>query len=624
MLKFNSFVSDVVLESLINETFLYFSDDFTDIINGIDSPISVEILSNYDKDIKPDMTFLDVVYDKPGYISFISGSNANKIIRKTYIADDDMVIKASISKLTNDQDADYINSVLQGKEVYTKSRNIVKLGKFINKLTNNKFKDKEVEEFVNKFKASISDVKEEFEIVEGDAIKEWYNYKNYYSDKGTLGSSCMKSVYNNYFDIYSDNPDVCKMLILKRDNKLLGRALIWKLKEINNKKVDDVYFMDRQYTVKDSDVIKFREYAKNKGWYIKSENNHHNLKDVITPNGDVKNLNMVVKVKKTYTYYPYMDTFRLFDPDIYELYNSDDGSFGYILDSTGGDYTDLNGHYSEWFDTMIPEDDAIYSDILEDWIYSDNSIYIPTRDSYVPEYYENMVYDEFRYEYVILDDTIYSEYYGESVYQDDAVKTVTEIYRKGLEVTKNVCSSNDREIVDISNYEWVNLLSEYESEFDYVEYMIGKLLVSDYLNDYIPKLLAVPFYKTKDDRYLSKIDAFLLDKEIETAAKQEFIILNEYLNNIQSVGITENENEKIIKLSKQMVEKLNDMLEGKGQLKINFSEFSDSELEKDKINNMIELFHKRSQYISDRYADYDSNFDFDYDFGRNADFTFLK
>ena len=77
------------------------------------------------------------------------------------------------------------------------------------------------------------------------------------------------------FKIYTENPDVCKMLILIEDDKLIGRALVWKLSSIKiygKDPVQDSWFMDRQYTIKDSDVEKFRNYAKEKGWIYKSSN----------------------------------------------------------------------------------------------------------------------------------------------------------------------------------------------------------------------------------------------------------------------------------------------------------------------------------------------------------------
>ena len=114
--------------------------------------------------------------------------------------------------------------------------------------------------------------------------------------------------------------DVCKLLILKEDDKIIGRSLIWKLSSIKSsgKPVEGVeYFMDRQYTIKDSDVQKFRNYAKEQGWCYKSYNNHHSLGSV-TIDGEEKNVRMTIEISaKDYNRYPYMDTFKRYDINKY-------------------------------------------------------------------------------------------------------------------------------------------------------------------------------------------------------------------------------------------------------------------------------------------------------------------
>ena len=108
-----------------------------------------------------------------------------------------------------------------------------------------------------------------FETITGDDIAYWYNYSNYKERSGTLGSSCMSNVEDYYFDIYTSNPDTCSLVILKSqedDSKIVGRALLWTL--TSGKK-----FMDRIYTIKDSDVQLFRDWAKENGWYSKYYNN---------------------------------------------------------------------------------------------------------------------------------------------------------------------------------------------------------------------------------------------------------------------------------------------------------------------------------------------------------------
>jgi hypothetical protein len=139
---------------------------------------------------------------------------------------------------------------------------------------------------------------------------------------------------SSIFKIYEMNPEVCKMLILKEDDKILGRALVWKLESLRSlgRPVEGIeYFMDRQYTIKDSDVQKFRNYAKEQGWCYKAYNNHHSC-ETINLEGVDKNVRMTVKVKPfkvsgviedyDYSKYPYMDTFRRYNPNDGYFYNN--------------------------------------------------------------------------------------------------------------------------------------------------------------------------------------------------------------------------------------------------------------------------------------------------------------
>jgi hypothetical protein len=68
-------------------------------------------------------------------------------------------------------------------------------------------------------------------LVSGSDISKWYSCDNYKDMEGQLGSSCMARK-RNIFSIYENNPDVCQMLILTEDDKLIGRAIVWKVKSI--------------------------------------------------------------------------------------------------------------------------------------------------------------------------------------------------------------------------------------------------------------------------------------------------------------------------------------------------------------------------------------------------------
>jgi hypothetical protein len=98
--------------------------------------------------------------------------------------------------------------------------------------------------------------------------------------------------------------------------------------------------MDRIYTINDSDVNLFRDYAKENGWYYKFHNSSTDLAVVITPEGKQVNLG-TIKItldKKYYDNFPYLDTLKYFTPGSGLLSNGSDGD-NYVLEDTEGGYT---------------------------------------------------------------------------------------------------------------------------------------------------------------------------------------------------------------------------------------------------------------------------------------------
>jgi hypothetical protein len=295
ILRYNSFIeNDLLFESLINETYVYFVKDFKDVLNKLSkqSEIAKDLIDLEYKDVKNDMTFISLS-DREGYISGSTLRNLKKNVEKSFtdwgkennLGDErtKQILDIMLSKIdkgeTTQTDVDHM---FNEYDLKSKSRNDVKLGRLVNALLPGKYTSKDIEEFTNKFKAALSKQGEYFEEVYGEDIENWYSAGNYKEMSGTLGNSCMAQK-TGLFKIYTENPDVCKMLILLEDDKLIGRALVWKLNSIKiygKDPAQDSWFMDRQYTIKDSDVEKFRNYAKEKGWIYKSSNNHHSFTNV--------------------------------------------------------------------------------------------------------------------------------------------------------------------------------------------------------------------------------------------------------------------------------------------------------------------------------------------------------
>ena len=614
--KYNSFRVDLLLEKAINESILYYSPELRKVINKLDSDIGNALLDSEATDIKPDITFVDL--DQEGYLSFTTMRNAKKHIvdKFSHLTDiDTEPIPFHLSDELFDLDR---KGSPNATGITTKSRNQIGIGKFINKLFPGKYNDKEKEDFVNSFKAVLSRNTEKFELVEGSDISFWYDSKNYVERSGNLGSSCMAGKNSSVFRIYEMNPEVCKMLILKEDDKILGRSLVWKLNSIRylGRPMEGVeYFMDRQYTIKDSDVQKFRNYAKEQGWCYKSHNNHHSY-STVNIDGVDKNVGMAIKVKPfkgesdyDYVRYPYLDTFRRYDPNNGYLYNDNeddsDNEGQYILDSTSGDYTEIHGGvYSEWYDRTIPEDEAVYSDRLSDYLLRDEAVEVTMGSrrhrGWYPSNYDDIVFDESIDEYLHADDCVYSEAKGYYIYKENAVQVISKVYSDGSIEEANDEDwyyNEDPNLVDIdSNDLWFEKLSDRWSEWNDYSYILRSIMTKDYDDNWIPKAISTNVYlatePNKDNsidlmgiEYLTEVDAFLLGYDID---KNDVRLIDKLSYQESLSPIIYDLNFKY----KSEVSRLNGILSKTGQLEFDFKNENEEEY-KDKIR-------KRLNRLSDR------------------------
>lgn len=232
-----------------------------------------------------------------------------------------------------------------------------KYGKIIKKVLKEqvpklKYTDKDLEELVNLLKAEVDDG--EFKLVSGEDIKKYYNYRHNVPNQGSLSSSCMRDCNSNFFDIYAKNPDVVKMLItLKDDDKITGRALLWQ-----DKWLDRIYGSDHTIT-------RFKEYAKEKGWNFKKEQTYDNRDSWISSEGEEFVETFSIELDTDHERYPYLDTFAYMSDG---TLSNDDYDYDYELCST-------NGYRCE-------EDEAIYDEYDDCYIYEYDAVYIETRNYY--------------------------------------------------------------------------------------------------------------------------------------------------------------------------------------------------------------------------------------------------
>lgn len=356
---------------LRNNYKLILSDNFKRIIRHIKSPISKKFLflDNND-DYGYPMSYIDIVEDDINMISY----TPSKIVIKE-----------------------------DGRNIWNKSRNQHRIGRFISKYLEND--PKNIEDFINEYKAELKSQNnfENFEIVEGDSVKKYYHGNSYMDGGGTLNKSCMRHDHcQPYFDFYSMNSDKIKMVVLYGDNKdkIYGRAILWDIDDPNIK------LLDRIYTVNDSDQNLFIKLANKKGWFYKKTQGFEE-EYIVSPDGKASKLNCKIHLKDVdYNYYPYLDTFYFFDKKYKYITNNKkefrDNKYTVKLRSTKGTIQENpNFCYDDYNKDYIKVDDSVFCDIGQCNILKRDAIKINGK-------------------YARPDYVVYSEY-DNSLYPKDAV-----------------------------------------------------------------------------------------------------------------------------------------------------------------------------------------------------------
>lgn len=294
------------------------SDKLRTILRSINDPISNAILDNTVVGNHPggsDITYLDCFEDKDK-IDKISFLPANRIG----------------SGMTDPFNA--------------KGRQDLSVGKIVNKLFPDKFKQTEIEKFVNDFKAEMNKIFSRFRLVEGEDVRKFYldtNYEN--QSQGDLNSSCMKkSSSQPFLDIYVKNPEKVKLLILMSDkekDKIKGRALVW----MGLRKPLDRVYLDRIYTINDADKKLYVDHAIKNNWLYKIKQVMHDASYMDNGKQVFSSVALVLKPQEFKTY-PSMDTFPYYTPSTGRL-GSNAGNYvpGHPrlqLNSASGGYTKLD------------------------------------------------------------------------------------------------------------------------------------------------------------------------------------------------------------------------------------------------------------------------------------------
>jgi hypothetical protein len=285
---------------------------------------------------------------------------------------------------------------LVGDELWTSTKRfIAKPGAFLKKLFK-EVNERDIEIFTNLYRNVQNANHMDFEVVEGEKIRYYYNSDNHASSSSSLGSSCMR--YDScqpYFDLYCKNPNQIKMLILKDDTKrLIGRALLWQ----------DAKVMDRIYTINDEKYIfQFKKWADEKGYGYKLEQKWNNTLH-FESSGEKKFQEICVKLENwDFEYYPYMDTFKFLDMKNGYIYNYKPESNSIVtLNSANGDTLDRDYLQMDSFTKLFHyEDDIVYLDYCDVWTIRTNANW--------SDCYEK---------YILRQDSVWNQYLGTHIFSE--------------------------------------------------------------------------------------------------------------------------------------------------------------------------------------------------------------
>ena len=370
--KYKKFINEQKEESLIDmilESRIVFTQPFLDLLSKIESPISQRLSSLVGKDIDTNTNYIEydinnidkvlftpdskaktiktqvrnllpslVFGDKslPDYCELSYGS-LDKVEEVEFIDDDKVLIKWT--DYWGTKKSNIVSNKVLYKDVSSIRKSDINVGKFTRALllkTGFEVTQKELEDFVTKYKANILIEKEKFtkfDIVSGDDIKKWYLHNNYERIEGTLGNSCMRyDSCQSYFRIYTENPNQVSLIILKSDDGLSikARALLWT--DDKDRKI-----VDRVYTNNHSDEYLFKLFAIDKGFLYKSTENSDYLVDGYKMLDDEES-KITVILEESYDNedkFPYMDTLMYIEfPST--ISNDDNSSYDDELCRTSG------------------------------------------------------------------------------------------------------------------------------------------------------------------------------------------------------------------------------------------------------------------------------------------------
>lgn len=311
----------------------------------------------------------------------------------TYIIPSKLIKNIAVPGNSNDKFILYRKLTLD-RAMFKNLSSPIRIGKLINKIYRDEYKssgENSLEGFVDSIKLERNRTYDNFEIVKGDDIIKYYNLSSFASAalKGTnLGNSCMagddKKALIEFFAIN----DV-SMLILKSENepdKIVGRALIWDIAEVDDKKKVDIKYMDRVYYVDYYEKELFVELAIRNKWYYKTKNAGKPNNNIWNPNtNDVGVVNLKTKssfIENPNGLYPYMDTMKWFYVDDKFLSNTmkyihNNITVLHLEDDKGNPTIEPNkGKWLDYYNDFVEEELLTYCELGDDFRIKEDALFI--------------------------------------------------------------------------------------------------------------------------------------------------------------------------------------------------------------------------------------------------------
>lgn len=316
LLKFLEFINESLRDFQLPT---YFSKDFMDKLLKIESPITKDLLLFAYKRLESPFSLLDLG-DSDDTIKYTDSYKFDQVWTKDHPEQQGFLTSHNFMLKTDG---------LSATHKYMRNNRIeIKIGRFIKRLFGDKYTDSDIEKFVNKWKSISESDPNRFEIWK-DIPKAYKSTNYHYPETGTsvLMNSCMNDV--PFVGFYSAC-DVEILVLLDKEDKILGRALIWN--DYQGRKI-----MDRIYYTYDKDYWKFINYAKSNGIYFKNGN------DIVLEEGGLP-LKTKVRVPDVFVYhneeFPYMDTFCYAQGEW--AYNYENPGRTFFLRETDGSYDEYD------------------------------------------------------------------------------------------------------------------------------------------------------------------------------------------------------------------------------------------------------------------------------------------